>query len=188
MFAMQYRRLGKTELSVSAIGVGTWQFSGVWGKHFEQQEVDEMLSRAGALGINFIDTAECYGPDHLSERFIGNSIAGQRDRWVVATKFGHNNGNNLGDGNYRPEQVLIQLEGSLRALQTDYIDIYQLHSAEDALFDNDELWTMLNKQVQSGKIRFLGNSIPRPNMQFQLHKSKEFGISVIQTVYNAIKP
>jgi len=184
---MHYRRLGETELSVSVIGIGTWQFAGVWAKHFEQSEVDAILSRARELGINFIDTAECYGYDHLSEKFIGNSIAGQRGQWIIATKFGHNHGNDLGNGNYQPAQVLIQLEESLRAIQTDYIDIYQLHSAEDAFFDNDELWTMLDKQVQAGKVRFLGNSIGLPHLKYQVEKSKDYGISVIQTTYNAVK-
>jgi aryl-alcohol dehydrogenase-like predicted oxidoreductase len=184
---MQFRRLGKTELSVSSIGLGTWQFAGVWGKDFTQQEVDAIFASASELGINMVDTAECYG-DHVSESFIGNAIEGQRDKWIVATKFGHNHGNNLGgDENYQPEQVLIQLEASLRALKTDYIDIYQLHSGNRDQFDNDDLWTMLDKQVQAGKIRFLGNSIGNPNMLFQVQKSTEFGISVIQTVYNAIK-
>lgn len=184
---MQYRRLGKTELSVSAVGIGTWQFSGAWGKQFDQSEVSDIFSRARELGINFLDTAECYGQHHLAELYIGNSIAGQRDQWIVATKFGHNHHNDLTDENYRPEQVLIQLEESLRALQTDYIDVYQLHSAVDELFDNDELWTMLDKQVQAGKIRFLGNSIGRPNMKLQVEKSTDFGISVIQVAYNAVK-
>lgn len=185
---MRYSRLGKTGLSVSVIGVGTWQFSGLWGKDIDQNEADAILSRAGELGINFLDTAECYGPDHLSERLIGNAIAGERDRWVVATKFGHNNANDLGERNYLPDQVLVQLEDSLRALRTDYIDVYQLHSAPDKWFDNDALWTMLDKQVQAGKVRFLGNSIGRPNMHEQLTKSSQYGISVIQTVYNALKP
>lgn len=184
---MQYRRLGKTELSVSAIGIGTWQYAGVWGKQFDQPEVNGILSRAHELGINFIDTAECYGLHHLSEQFIGNAIAGQRDQWIIATKFGHNPANKLEDENYKPEHVLTQLEESLEALQTDYIDVYQLHSAKDEFFDNDELWTMLNKQVQAGKVRYLGNSIGRPNINFQVSKSQEFGISVIQTVYNAVK-
>jgi aryl-alcohol dehydrogenase-like predicted oxidoreductase len=95
-------------------------------------------------------------------------------------------GNRLGNKNYQAEPVLIQLEESLQALQTDHIDTYQLHSAEDEWFDNDELWTMLDRQVQAGEIHFLGNSIGRPNMQYQLRKSTEFGMSVIQAVYNAI--
>src|SRR5687767_11533730 len=73
---MRYRRLGKTDLRVSVVGVGTWQFGGEWGKDFSQDEVGRMLARAGELGINLIDTAECYG-DHLSESLIGNAIRGQ---------------------------------------------------------------------------------------------------------------
>lgn len=184
---MTYRRLGKTELSVSTVGIGTWQFSGTWGKHFEQPEVNEILSRARELGINFIDTAECYGFEHLSERLIGAAIAGQREQWIVATKFGHNHANDLKEGNFSPDQVLIQLEESLRALQTDYIDVYQLHSATDVLFDNDALWTMLDKQVLAGKVRFLGNSVGLPHMHYQVKRSQDYGVSVIQTIYNAVR-
>ena len=85
---MRYRRLGSTGLDVSAIGLGTWQFSGEWGKNFTQEEVSELVGRAGELGANLIDTAECYG-DHLAEALVGRAIAGERDRWVLATKFGH---------------------------------------------------------------------------------------------------
>ena len=183
---MQYRRLGSTELSISTVGVGTWQFAGVWDKHFAQDEVDAILGRASELGINFIDTAECYGHKHLSETLIGNSLKGQRDKWIIATKFGHNPNNDLDEENYSAEQVLIQLEESLRALQTDYIDVYQLHSAKRKLFENDELWTMLDKQVQAGKVRFLGNSVPLPGIEFQVGKSSEYGIRVLQMVYNAV--
>jgi len=184
---MQYRRLGSTELSVSVVGVGTWQYAGVWGKQFEQHEVDGILSEARALGINFLDTAECYGHNHLSESLIGNSLAGRRHEWIIATKFGHNPNNDLKDENFSPEQVLLQLEASLRALRTDYIDIYQLHSAANAFFDNDALWTMLAKQVEAGKVRYLGNSVPLPNAGFQLPRSSAFGIQVIQVPYNALQ-
>src|SRR3954451_5960228 len=85
---VKYRRLGKTGLRVSVIGVGTWQFGGEWGKDFTADEVDRMLRRARELGINLIDTAECYG-DHLSESLIGQSLRADRGDWVIATKFGH---------------------------------------------------------------------------------------------------
>lgn len=173
-------------MSVSVIGVGTWQLAGVWGKQFEQNEVDDILSAARAVGINFLDTAECYGAGHHSERLVGNSLRGRRDEWIIATKFGHNPNNDLKDENFSPAQVLLQLEESLRALQTDYIDVYQLHSAANEFFDNDELWTMLGKQVEAGKVRYLGNSVPLPNAQYQLPRSSAFGIRVIQVPYNAM--
>jgi aryl-alcohol dehydrogenase-like predicted oxidoreductase len=168
------------------VGVGTWQFAGVWGKQFEQREVDDILSAARSVGINFLDTAECYGQQHHSERLIGNSLVGRRGEWIIATKFGHNPNNDLKDENFSPAQVLVQLEESLRALQTDYIDVYQLHSAANEFFDNDELWTMLAKQVEAGKVRYLGNSVPLPNAQYQLPRSSAFGIRVIQVPYNAM--
>jgi len=85
---MKYRRLGRTGLNVSTVGVGTWQLSGEWGKRFAQHEVDALLGRAAALGVNLVDTAECYG-DHLAEELVGEAIRGQRGDWIVATKFGH---------------------------------------------------------------------------------------------------
>ena len=76
---MKYRKLGKTAMQVSVVGVGTWQLGGEWGKTFEQAEVDAMLGKAADLGVNLIDTAECYG-DHLSEELVGRAIKGQRDK------------------------------------------------------------------------------------------------------------
>ena len=85
---MKDRTLGKTNLRVSVIGIGTWQLGGEWGKDFEQGEVDGMFDAAREVGVNLIDTAECYG-DRTSERLIGNAIARDRANWVVATKYGH---------------------------------------------------------------------------------------------------
>src|SRR5829696_6842843 len=107
---MKYRRLGKTNLRVSVIGVGTWQFGGEWGKDFSQEEVTAMLRRAAELGINLIDTAECYG-DHLSESLIGGAIAGRREQWVIATKFGHKYHGYMNRSEPRtPKDVQVQLE------------------------------------------------------------------------------
>lgn len=157
---MKYRKLGSTGMNVSVIGLGTWQFGGEWGKDFTQAEVDAMLDKAGELGINLIDTAECYG-DHLSEKFIGDYLARRkRENWVVATKFGHHfQGHLQREQLWRAEDVLKQLDDSLRALQTEYVDLYQFHSGTDEQFDNDKLWSMLDRQKQAGKIRHLGVSI-----------------------------
>lgn len=147
---MKYRKLGSTGMNVSVIGLGTWQFGGEWGKDFTQVEVDAMLDKAGELGINLIDTAECYG-DHLSEKFIGDYLARRkREDWVVATKFGHHfQGHLQREQLWRAEDVLKQLDDSLRALQTEYIDLYQFHSGTDEQFDNDKLWSMLDRQKQA---------------------------------------
>jgi aryl-alcohol dehydrogenase-like predicted oxidoreductase len=183
---MKYRRLGKTELKVSVVGVGTWQFGGEWGKSYTQDEVDRILGTAKEMGINLIDTAECYG-DHLSESFIGKSIQRERQDWIIATKFGHQfHGHMNRTNHWSPEEVQKQLEDSLRALRTDYIDIYQFHSGSDASFDQDDLWTMLDKQVQAGKIRQLGISIGDNDNLHQTESATKVKADVIQVVYNRL--
>jgi myo-inositol catabolism protein IolS len=184
---MKYRRLGKTEMKVSVIGIGTWQLGGEWGKNFEQAEVDAMIDKAAKLGINLIDTAECYG-DHLSERLVGQAVKGRREKWIIATKFGHKFMPNFERENlFEPAQVQKQLEDSLRALQTDYIDLYQFHSGKDELFDTPGLWEMLQKQVESGKIRHLGISISsKLTGPYQVEKASDVGAGAIQAVYNRV--
>lgn len=183
---MKYRRLGRTELEVSVIGVGAWQFGGEWGQDFDQAAVNRILSRAQELGINLIDTAECYG-DHLSERLIGAAIKGQRDQWIIATKFGHHFKNRFDrDDRWSAEDVREQLEDSLRALQTDYVDLYQFHSGSDDVFDNSALWDMLNEQVRAGKVRHLGLSISPNSNVHQTRRASEVGAEAIQVVYNRL--
>jgi aryl-alcohol dehydrogenase-like predicted oxidoreductase len=183
---LKYRRLGKTNLRVSVVGIGTWQFGGEWGKAFSQDEVDRMLGRAKELGINLIDTAECYG-DHLSESFVGKAIERDRQAWIVATKFGHKFADKFErDQLWSPDDVRAQLEDSLRALRTDYIDLYQFHSGTDAAFDQGALWQMLRDQVQAGKIRQLGLSIGSNTNLYQTSRAAEVGASTIQVVYNRL--
>ncbi len=188
---MKYRALGKTGLDVSVIGLGTYQFSGEWAKDFSEAEVKLMLKRAHELGINFVDTAECYG-DHAVESLIGKSIKHCREDWIVATKFGHAyKGATQKTDAWSADQVRRQLEGSLRALQTDHIDLYQFHSGGNEVFQNEELWAMLQDQVHAGKIRFLGLSLSadlmlKDDLQ-QLFAAPKANISVVQAVYNRLQ-
>lgn len=184
---MKYRKLGNTDLNVSVVGIGTWQYGGEWGKDFTQKEVDEILDKARELGINLIDTAECYG-DHLSEKFIGNYLKNQkREDWIVATKFGHHFHESFTRTNHwSAGEVVKQLDDSLRALETDYVDIYQFHSGSDEVFQNEELWTVLDKQMKAGKIRHLGISIGSNGNIYQTDLATEVNASVIQVVYNRL--
>lgn len=183
---MKYRRLGSTGLQVSVVGVGTWQFGGEWGRSFSQSEADRILGRAGELGINLIDTAECYG-DHLSERLVGKAIEGQRAEWIVATKFGHRFHENFErTQEWSAAEVEAQLDASLAALGTDYVDLYQFHSGSDEAFDNDELWEMLNRQVKAGKVRHLGISIGKNYNMHQTSRASAVGAEAIQVVYNRL--
>lgn len=184
---MKYRRLGKTDMRVSVVGIGTWQFGGEWGRTYTPAEADRLIRRGKELGINLIDTAECYG-DHLSEDLIGQSIQQDRADWIIATKFGHKFNSHLErDQRWSPDDVRQQLEESLRALRTDTIDLYQFHSGSDEVFDNDALWTMLAEQVQAGKIRHLGISISSGSENLhQVQQATAVGASVIQVVYNRL--
>lgn len=184
---MKYRHLGRTGLRVSVVGVGTWQFGGEWGKQFTQPEADRILRRAKELGINLIDTAECYG-DHTSESLVGQAIRRDREDWIVATKFGHRFLGHLErEDQWSAQEIRKQLEQSLRALQTEVIDLYQFHSGHDDSFDNEALWTMLDKQVGAGKIRFLGISVSSGiDPRHQVARATAVGASTIQVVYNRL--
>ena len=193
---MRYRRLGSTGLEVSVIGLGTWQLSGEWGKQFEQAEVDALVARAGELGINLIDTAECYG-DHLAESLVRRAIAANRDAWVVATKFGHRfhgermredgwDPGSLRSDQWSPEQVVKQLDASLRALGTDYIDVYQSHGGSEADVRTPGLWEALAEQVRAGKIRHLGMSIDAGDAA-RVRLAAEVGASVVQVPHSRLQ-
>ena len=184
---MKYRTLGRTGLQLSVIGVGTWQFGGEWGKDFSQAEVDAILATAADAGINFIDTAECYG-DHLSERLIGAALAGRRDRWIIATKFGHHFHELFRrEDRFKPADVVAQLDASLKALRTDYIDLLQCHSAKDEQFRTGDLWETLLREKARGKVRHLGISISPNTNRYQTDRASFVGAGAIQVVYNRLQ-
>jgi myo-inositol catabolism protein IolS len=184
---MQYRKLGKTGLKVSVIGVGTWQFGGEWGRDYTAEDAAAVLDAAKAQGINLIDTAECYG-DHLSEKLIGEWLARQtRDDWVVATKFGHRfTGHLKRDDDYTADGMEEQLNASLEALKTDYVDLLQFHSGGDDVFFNDELWARCRQVRESGRVRHLGLSVGKNTNLKQVEAAKEYGFETVQIIYNRL--
>lgn len=184
---MRYRILGSTGLRVSVIGLGTWQFGGEWGRAFSQADADAILDQAGALGINLLDTAECYG-DHLSESLVGDYLSRHdRSRWIVATKFGHRFQRFMTRAeDFSPAGVRQQLEASLRALRLEAIDLYQFHSGSDSQLLNDDLWTMLAEQKQAGKIRHLGISILGKGSEPQAREARRLGAETLQVIYNRL--
>ena len=184
---MRYRLLGKTNLNVSVIGLGTWRLGGEWGRSYSQVEADAIFDQAASLGINLIDTAECYG-DHTAENLIGDYLARHdRSRWIVATKFGHHFRAFMDrDDAFSCAEVQRQLEASLRALRVERIDLYQFHSGSDALFENEALWTMLDAEKRAGKIGHLGISILGKGSESQARQARRFGAEALQVVYNRL--
>lgn len=185
---MRYRTLGQTGLQTSVVGLGTWQLGGEWGITFSQAEADAILDEAAACGINLVDTAECYGPDHISERLIGDYLSRRdRSRWVVATKFGHHFNSFLNrTDDFSVAGVRDQLEASLRALRVETIDLYQFHSGSDEVFQHEPLWAMLAEQKRAGKIRHLGVSILQKGSEFQAREAARFGAETLQVFYNRL--
>jgi aryl-alcohol dehydrogenase-like predicted oxidoreductase len=184
---VRYRTLGNTQLSLSVVGLGTWQLGGEWGHSFSQNEADAILDKAAESGINFIDTAECYG-NHLSEEIVGNYLKRRKDTsWIVATKFGHHfKGFMNRTEDFSVAGVHLQLEASLRALGVAAIDLYQFHSGSDEAFANPELWSMLEQQKKAGKIRYLGLSIRSKGSELQARQARAVGAEVLQVVYNRL--
>lgn len=150
---MKYNRLGRTELSVSAVGLGGWSFGGGldWGPSDESAALHTVCAALDA-GINLIDTAPVYGE---SESLIGRALKGRREKAVLATKCGLvKNGSRTGH-DLRPETIVRQLEESLRRLQTDYIDLYQIHYP-DPQTPLAAALDALSRLKTQGKIRYIG--------------------------------
>ena len=183
---MKYRTLGSTGLSVSVVGIGTWQFGDEWGVSFTQGQVDAIFDAARETGVNLIDTAECYG-DHKSEAFIGEAIKRDRERWVLATKFGHKFHGPFDRTEPRaPGDVVQQLEDSLKALQTDYVDLWQYHSWGDTQFFDEDVLAAVQKCKDQGKVRHLGNSVGSNTNVKQIDTSKAMDLEAIQIIYNRL--
>jgi aryl-alcohol dehydrogenase-like predicted oxidoreductase len=179
MSAKMTRFLGRSGIEVSAVGMGCWAIGGAWtfnGSTAGWSDVDDAESlravqRALDLGVNFFDTAANYGAGH-SERLLGQAIKGCRDRVVISTKFGYQvdeeskkvvHYDDTEEGSDVAARLRDSLEGSLRRLGTDYIDIYLLHvwglEIERAMAARE----ILEDLVKEGKIRTYGWSTDRPD-------------------------
>jgi aryl-alcohol dehydrogenase-like predicted oxidoreductase len=156
---MQQRTLGRNRLTVSAIGLGCMGMSQFYGSAEERDEKQSIatLHRAIELGVTFLDTAEAYGP-YSNEELIARALAGRRDRVVIATKFGFRFANGAISGvDSRPEHVREAVEGCLRRLRTDHIDLLYQHRVDPAVPIEDVVGAMA-ELVRAGKVRHLGLS------------------------------
>ena len=149
---MEYRKLGDSGLDVSEVGLGTNNF----GEHLDFDATDEVIRKAVDVGINMIDTANSYGGS-MSEEFIGRSTKGFRDKVVLATKAGSSRGDGPNQGGASRQHILEQVESSLKRLETDYIDLYQIHFPDPAT-PIDETLRTLDDLVRQGKVRYVGCS------------------------------
>src|SRR5262245_29235435 len=148
--AMEYRQLGRTDMSVSTISFGAWAIGGFWGP-VDDEESMRALHTAIDAGVNFIDTADVYG-DGRSERLVARLRRERpRDTIWVATKAGRRLPKQITEG-YSRANLSIWVEDSLRNLQVDTLDLLQLHCPPSDLYQHAEVFGILDDLVSAGKI------------------------------------
>ena len=156
---MQKRKLGKSGLEVSALGLGCMGMSIAYGQPGDKQEMIALIRKAVERGITFFDTAELYGP-YTNEELVGEALAPFRRKVVIATKFGIKvdaSGHQVQDS--RPELIKKSLEGSLKRLKVDAIDLYYQHRV-DPNMPIEDVAGAVNDLIRAGKVRHFGLSEP----------------------------
>ncbi len=150
---MEYKHLGRSGLQVSVVGLGCNNFGG----RCDYDQSEKVVNTALDEGINLFDTADVYGGQGKSEEFLGRILKGRRSDAIIATKWGMN----MGEGPHRSgasrKYIVSAVEDSLRRLQTDYIDLYQLHRP-DSSTPIEETLRALDDLVSAGKVRYIGHS------------------------------
>ncbi len=177
---MQYRTLGRTGLEVSEVGLGTMVHAGHFGPMQDEESI-AAIETALELGVNLIDTASSYGMGY-SEELLGRFLKGRRQEVILATKGGSKGF--LKPRDFSPDFISDALEGSLRRLRTDVIDLYQLHNPTVDVIRKGEALELLERRKVEGKVRFFGVSV---NTEEEALAALEDGRSdTIQIEYNIL--
>ncbi|WP_437284451.1 aldo/keto reductase [Sorangium sp. So ce406] len=179
---MEYRPLGRTGFRVSTVSFGAWAIGGTWGD-VDDKESLAALHRAIERGVNFFDTADVYG-DGRSERLLARLRRERREEIVIATKAGrrlspHN------AASYTAENLTAFVERSLKNLETEALDLMQLHCPPTDVYYRPEVFDALDRLVKAGKIRFYGVSVERVE---EALKAIEYpGVQSVQIIYNVLR-
>jgi aryl-alcohol dehydrogenase-like predicted oxidoreductase len=180
---MRYRELGRTGWKISEISFGAWAIGGSWGSVDDADSL-AALRRAIELGVNFIDTADVYG-DGRSERLIAQILRdfpGQRI--YVATKAGRRLSPHVADG-YTRENITSFVERSLRNLNTDILDLLQLHCPPTEVYYRPEVFGALDDLVAAGKVRYYGVSVEK--VEEGLKAIEYRGVQSVQIIFNMLR-
>ncbi len=179
---MHYRKLGKTNFSVSEVSLGAWQIGGSWGD-VSDASAEQVLRAAIERGINFIDTADVYG-DGRSERFIAKVLVETRADVIVATKAGRRLQPHVAEG-YNRENLTAFVERSLKNLQRETLDLVQLHCPPTEVYYRPEVFAVLDDLKKVGKIRHYGVSVEKVE---EAIKATEFpGVATVQIIFNIFR-
>jgi aryl-alcohol dehydrogenase-like predicted oxidoreductase len=191
---MQFRKFGTTDLTVSEIGFGAWAIGGNamvgntpigWGKADDASSI-AAIHKALDCGINFFDTADFYGLGH-SENLLGKQLAKNKEI-IIATKVGHRNINETIQLDYSKGYIIQACEGSLKRLQRDTIDYYQLHSARMLHLEKEKCVEAMEELKKQGKIRHWGLSLntfyPEPEANYLMDNKMGEGFQLVYNIIN----
>jgi aryl-alcohol dehydrogenase-like predicted oxidoreductase len=180
---MQKRKLGKSDLEVSAIGLGCMGMSSGYGAAGDKQEMISLLRIAVDRGVTFFDTAEVYGP-FINEELVGEALAPVRDRVKIATKFGFKvatDGGRWSGVDSRPEHIKEVAEDSLKRLRTDVIDLFYQHRV-DSKVPIEDVAGAVKDLIQQGKVKHFGMSEAGAQMIRRAHKVQP--VTALQSEYS----
>ncbi len=179
---MEYRALGRTGWKVSAISFGAWAIGEAWGK-VDDRESLKALHRALDLGVNFFDTADVYG-NGRSERLLARLRKERNEKFYIATKAGRKLNPHASEG-YNRKNLTGFVEESMKNLETDSLDLLQLHCPPSEVFDRPEVFGILDDLVRAGKLRFYGVSVEKVDEALKaIHYP---GVQTIQIIFNIFR-
>jgi aryl-alcohol dehydrogenase-like predicted oxidoreductase len=191
---MKYRKFGNTDLQVSEVGFGAWAIGGNamigevaigWGKA-DDATSKNAIAKSIEQGITFFDTADIYGLGH-SETLLGNALKNKPDV-IIATKVGNVSRDEKFTVDYSKEYIISACDASLKRLQRDFIDYYQLHTARMAHLESGECIEAMDQLKQEGKIRHWGLSLntfnPAPEAEFLMQQNKGVGFQLVFNIIN----
>ena len=193
---MKYRTYRNTDLTVSEVGFGLWTVSTGWWGNFSEAEAIALMQKAFDCGVTLFDAADTYG-NGLSEELIAKAFPDQRDQIVIATKVGydfvHHGNERRGQReipqDFSPEAIRRATDAALGRLNTDRIDLLQLHNIRMEQVDDDQVWKTLEDLKQSGKIRYYGIALgPAIGWLYEGVRSvKERNLTSVQHIYNILE-
>ncbi len=179
---MEYREFGRTGWKVSTVGFGAWAIGGTWGP-VEDADSLKALNRALDLGVNFFDTADVYG-DGRSERLLARLRRERREPFYIVTKAGRRLNPHVASG-YNRENLTAFVERSLRNLETDALDLVQLHCPPTEVYYMPEVFGVLDDLVTQGKLRFYGVSVEKVE---EALKAIEYpNVQSVQIIFNIFR-
>ena len=179
---MSYRELGRTGFKVSDISFGTWAIGNDWGNVTDDESL-AALNRAVDLGVNFFDTADVYG-DGRSERLLAQLKKSRKNEIIIATKAGRRLNPHVASG-YTSENITAFIERSLQNMETDTLDLVQLHCPPSEVYYMPEMFGALDNLAQAGKIRHYGVSVEK--VEEALKAIEYENVKTVQIIFNIFR-